>query len=93
MIQADVRASDSVMLAYSMPKWTDAEKAARSTAIQAALKQTTDIALHCCKVTREVIDLAAIATEKGNVNARGDAGVGVLAAYYCTPKRRGECLR
>jgi formiminotetrahydrofolate cyclodeaminase len=81
MIQADVWASDAAMRAYGMPKGTDAEKVARSAAIQPALKQTTDIALRCCKVAREVIDLAAIATEKGNVNAMGDAGVGVFAAY------------
>jgi formiminotetrahydrofolate cyclodeaminase len=81
MILADVWASDAAMRAYGMPKGTDAEKVARSAAIQPALKQTTDIALRCCKVAREVIDLAAIATEKGNVNAMGDAGVGVFAAY------------
>ena len=81
MIQADVWASDAVMRAYRMPIGTDAEESQRSAAVQAALKQTTDIALRCCKVAREVIDLAAIATEKGNVNAMGDAGVGVFAAY------------
>jgi methenyltetrahydrofolate cyclohydrolase len=81
MIQADLWASDSVMRAYRMPNGAEAEETARRAAIQAALKETTDVALHCCKVVRAVIDLAVIATEKGNVNAMGDAGVGVFAAY------------
>ncbi len=74
MIQDDVKA-------YGMPKETDAEKAAREKAIQAALKQATDVPLACARAAREVIDLAAIASEKGNLNVISDAGVGVLAGY------------
>jgi methenyltetrahydrofolate cyclohydrolase len=81
MIEDDVKAFDQVMGAYSMPKETDAEKAARDKAIQAALKQATEVPLRCCHAAREVIDLAAIASEKGNLNVISDAGVGVLAAY------------
>ncbi len=81
MIQDDVKAFDTVMSAYGMPKETDAEKAAREKAIQAALKQATDVPLACARAAREVIDLAAIASEKGNLNVISDAGVGVLAGY------------
>ena len=81
MIQDDVQAFDAVMGAYRMAKETDAEKAARSEAIQVALKQATVVPLACCKVAREVIDLAGVAAEKGNLNVISDAGVGVLAAY------------
>ncbi|MGH6866185.1 MAG: methenyltetrahydrofolate cyclohydrolase [Methyloceanibacter sp.] len=81
MIQDDVRAFDTVMAAYGMPKETDAEKAARSEAIQAGLKQATDVPLRCCHAAREVIDLALAASEKGNVNVISDAGVAVLSAY------------
>ncbi len=81
MIQDDVQAFDAVMGAYRMAKETDAEKAARSEAIQLALKQATVVPLACCKVAREVIDLAGVAAEKGNLNVISDAGVGVLAAY------------
>ena len=81
MIQDDVQAFDAVMGAYGMAKETDAEKAARSEAIQVALKQATVVPLACCKVAREVIDLAGVAAEKGNLNVISDAGVGVLAAY------------
>jgi methenyltetrahydrofolate cyclohydrolase len=81
MIEDDVKAFDQVMAAYGMAKETDAEKAARDKAIQAALKQATEVPLRCCHAAREVIDLAAIASEKGNLNVISDAGVGVLAAY------------
>lgn len=81
MIQDDVQAFDAVMGAYGMAKETDAEKAARGEAIQVALKQATVVPLACCKVAREVIDLAGVAAEKGNLNVISDAGVGVLAAY------------
>jgi len=81
MIEDDVKAFDQVMAAYGMPKETDAEKAARDKAIQAALKQATEVPLRCCHAAREVIELAAIASEKGNLNVISDAGVGVLAAY------------
>ncbi|WP_108682688.1 methenyltetrahydrofolate cyclohydrolase [Methyloceanibacter sp. wino2] len=81
MIQDDVRAFDTVMAAYGMPKETDDEKAARGGAIQDALKMATDVPIRCCRLAREVIDLALMASEKGNVNVISDAGVGVLSAY------------
>lgn len=81
MIEDDVKAFDQVMAAYGMPRETDADKAARDKSIQAALKQATEVPLRCCRAAREVIDLAAIASDKGNLNVISDAGVGVLAAY------------
>jgi formiminotetrahydrofolate cyclodeaminase len=81
MIEDDVKAFNAVMGAYGMAKETDADKAARDKAIQAALKQATDVPLACAHAAREVIDLAAIAADKGNLNVISDAGVGVLAAY------------
>lgn len=81
MIQDDVRAFDTVMGAYGMPKETDADKAKRDEAIQAALKEATDVPIRCCRLAREVIDLAVRASEKGNLNVISDAGVGVLSAY------------
>ena len=81
MIEDDVTAFDAVMAAYGMAKESDADKAAREKAIQAALKQATEVPLRCCHAAREVIDLAAIASDKGNLNVISDVGVAVLAAY------------
>lgn len=81
MIEDDVKAFDAVMGAYGMPKETDADKAARDQAIQAALKMATDVPLACARAARQVIDIAATASDKGNLNVISDAGVGVLAGY------------
>jgi formiminotetrahydrofolate cyclodeaminase len=81
MIEDDVKAFDAVMGAYGMSKETDADKAKRSAAIQAALKLATDVPLRCCHAAREVIDIAAATGAKGNLGVISDAGVGVLAAY------------
>ncbi|MCG5246143.1 methenyltetrahydrofolate cyclohydrolase [Methylorubrum extorquens] len=81
MIADDVEAFDAVMGAYGLPKNTDEEKAARAAKIQEALKTATDVPLACCRVCREVIDLAEIVAEKGNLNVISDAGVAVLSAY------------
>jgi formiminotetrahydrofolate cyclodeaminase len=81
MIEDDVKAFDAVMGAYGMPKETDADKAARDKAIQAALKQATDVPMACARAARQVIDIASIASDKGNLNVISDAGVGVLAGY------------
>jgi formiminotetrahydrofolate cyclodeaminase len=81
MIEDDVKAFDAVMGAYGMPKETDADKAKRDSAIQTALKQATDVPMACARAARQVIDIAAIASDKGNLNVISDAGVGVLAGY------------
>ena len=93
MIEDDVKAFDAVMGAYGMPKETDAEKAdAREAAIQAALKLATDVPLRCCHAAREVIDLAAVASAKGNLGVISDAGVAVLAAYAALRSAALECF-
>ena len=80
MIAEDVAAFDAVMAAYGLPKASDDEKTARAETIQAALKVATDVPLACCRACRTVIDLAAIAADKGNLNVISDAGVAVLSA-------------
>ncbi|MGH8548499.1 MAG: methenyltetrahydrofolate cyclohydrolase [Methylococcales bacterium] len=81
MIQADVEVFDRVMASYGLPKSTDAEKAARSAEIQAALKAATDVPLECAKASAEVIKLSRSVAEKGNLNVISDAGVAVLAGF------------
>lgn len=80
-IAADVAVFDEVMGAYGMPKTSDEEKAARSAAIQTALKEATEVPLECARACAEVIRLSAEAAEHGNANVISDAGVAVMAAY------------
>ena len=81
MIQADVEVFNQVMSAYGLPKDTEEQKAARSHAIQVALKAATEVPLDCARACLETIKLSQIVAEKGNLNVISDAGVAVLAAY------------
>lgn len=81
MIKADAVVFDTVMAAYGLPKETDADKTARSAAIQAALKAATAVPLACAKACAETLGLSKIAAEKGNVNVISDAGVAAMAGF------------
>lgn len=81
MIRADIEVFDQVMSAYDLPKDTEEQKAARSHAIQVALKAATEVPLDCARACLETIKLSQIVAEKGNLNVISDAGVAVLAAY------------
>jgi len=81
MSQADVDAFNGVMSAYGMAKDSDEEKAARSQAIQTALKEATDVPLACAKLAREVMAISKLVAEKGNKNAITESGISVLVAY------------
>jgi methenyltetrahydrofolate cyclohydrolase len=79
-IEEDVVAFNSVMSAYGLPRATEEEKAERTAAIQAALKDATLAPLRAVKACFEVIRLSATVAEKGNLNVISDAGVAALAA-------------
>lgn len=80
MIAEDIAAFDLLMAAYALPKETGEQKAARSAAIQAGLRQATEVPLACARICAEVIALSHCAAEKGNLNVISDAGVAALAA-------------
>jgi formiminotetrahydrofolate cyclodeaminase len=80
MVAEDVAAFDSLMAAYRMPKAAEAEKAARSEAIQSALKRATEVPLECARICAAVIELARRVSEHGYRGVISDAGVGALAA-------------
>lgn len=80
MIAEDIAAFDLLMAAYALPKENDAQKTARGAAIQAGLKQATEVPLACARICAEVIDLSHRAAKKGNLNVISDAGVAALAA-------------
>lgn len=80
MIQEDVDAFESVMTAFQLPKTTDAEKTARSEAIQQGFKKAAQAPLQTARACAEVIDLAQTAAKLGNPNVASDGGVAVLCA-------------
>lgn len=80
LMQADTDAYARVMDAYKLPKQTDAEKAARTRAIQDALKHASNVPLRVAELCAQVLELARPIAEKGNKNAASDGGVGALMA-------------
>ena len=80
MVRADVEAFDLVMAAYGLSRDTDAQKAERTAAIQAALKQAADVPLACAELCAELIRLTRPMAAIGNRNVISDAGVAVVAA-------------
>jgi formiminotetrahydrofolate cyclodeaminase len=81
MIKADVDVFNRLMATYGLPKDSDAEKTARSVAIQTVLKDATDVPLDCARACAKAIELSKVAADKGNPNVISDAGAAVMAAY------------
>jgi glutamate formiminotransferase/formiminotetrahydrofolate cyclodeaminase len=80
LVDADTAAFNKIMDAFSLPKSTDAEKAVRKQAIQAATKFAIEIpfkVMETCYKSMEVIKAMA---STGNPNSVSDAGVGALCA-------------
>lgn len=81
LIDKDAAAFDKVSQAYSMPKSTDEEKAARRAAIQEALKGAEAVPMETVEACLEIIRLAIVAAEKGNPNVVSDAAVGGILGH------------
>ena len=80
LLEADVEVFTGVSAAYKMPRKAPEEKAARSAAIQEALKAATQVPLDVAKACVDVLELCTQAAEQGNRGAVSDAGVAVLMA-------------
>ncbi len=79
-VDQDTEAFNNIMAAFAMKKKTDVQKLARNNAIQEATKQACHVPLNVMKKSLDVLKIAAILPEKGNVNAVSDAGVCALMA-------------
>lgn len=77
LADADSEAFDQVMAAYRRPKVTDEEKAARSSAVQTALRQATVVPLETLRACAAAMPLAARVAEAGNRSAASDVAVAV----------------
>jgi formiminotetrahydrofolate cyclodeaminase len=77
LADADSDAYDQVMAAYRRPKASDEEKAARTTAIQAALRQATVVPLETLRTCAAAMPVAALVAEAGNRSAASDVGVAI----------------
>jgi len=69
----DAVAFEAVMRAYRLPKGDEKEKAARSGAIQAAVRQAVDVPLQVARRCLRVLVLAGETARCGNPNAASDS--------------------
>jgi len=76
----DVEAFNAVSACYAMPKASDAEKAARTAALQNALKAAAEVPFTVAEKCLAVLRLAAPVGQKGNANVVSDAGVAMYLA-------------
>jgi len=80
LIDEDTEAFNDVMNAFKMPKETEEQKKKRSFAIQEGYKTAAKVPLKTAQTCAEIIDVAKIVAEKGNVNSITDAAVSALMA-------------
>ena len=75
LIDTDTESFKGVIEAYNMPKNTDNQIIDRTTAIDHAMKEATNIPFKTLKYCRDIMELALEAAQYGNPNSISDAGV------------------
>ncbi len=81
LVEKDARAYDAVVAAYRLPKGTDGDKAARKSAIAAAMARATEVPLETAEACLVVMKSAEEAVSHGNPNAVSDARTGAALAW------------
>lgn len=77
LADADTESFDAVMAAYRLPKATDQDKAARTKAIQSALRGATEIPLATLRACANALGHAQVVADHGNRSAESDVGVAI----------------
>ncbi|MDB9725353.1 glutamate formimidoyltransferase [Salibacteraceae bacterium] len=80
LVDEDTNAFNKIMSAFGLPKDSDAEKAARSQAIQDATKYAIEIPFQVMETVYESFEVIEAMISVGNPNSITDAGVGALCA-------------
>jgi formiminotetrahydrofolate cyclodeaminase len=77
LVDRDTEAYDMVVAAYALPKSTDAEKHARTSQVQLALRAATEAPLEVMRACADAIEQGIVVAELGNRNAASDVQVGL----------------
>ncbi len=80
LISADIAAYGALSAAYHLPKTTPEEQAARSSQIQATLREAAEAPLRMAEQARQALDLCKTLGEIGNPNVVSDVGVAAITA-------------
>lgn len=83
LVDEDTAAFNKVMDAFRLPKDTDAEKAARSAAIQSANEYAARVPLQVMERALEGYAIVREMAQDGNPASITDAGVGALCIHTC----------
>jgi glutamate formiminotransferase/formiminotetrahydrofolate cyclodeaminase len=83
LVDEDTNAFNRVMDAFGLPKGSDEEKKARTSAIEAATKYAAEIPLKVMETSAKSYKLLAEMAEKGNPASVSDVGVGAGATRAC----------
>jgi formiminotetrahydrofolate cyclodeaminase len=77
LVEDDARAYDAVVAAYRLPKGTDQEKAARTVAVQSALRGAAEVPVDVMRACQAGFTAAIDVARHGNPFASSDIGVGL----------------
>jgi glutamate formiminotransferase / formiminotetrahydrofolate cyclodeaminase len=80
LVDEDTRAFNRIMEAIGLPKGSDAEKTARTAAIQSATQYAIEVPYKVMQLSYKSMPVIRAMAEHGNPNSVSDAGVGALAA-------------
>ncbi len=79
-VDEDTHAFNNIMSAFGLPKATDAEKATRAEAIEAATKNAIEVPFKVMELSLQAMEVIKAMADIGNPNSVSDAGVGALCA-------------
>jgi len=88
-VRDDAAAFEAVLEAFKLAKDNEAQQAARAEAVEQAYVHAADVPLRTARAAVATLGLAAVAAEKGNVNALSDSG---SAAYLAKAALSGAAL-
>ena len=77
LVDADSEAYTAVLTAYRLPKGNAEEKAARATAIAAAMRRAVDVPMDGMRACQQALRGAGVVAAAGLASAAGDVAVGV----------------
>ena len=80
LVYDDTASFNRIMDVFAMPKGTDAEKAARAQAMEAATLYATQVPLRTMETAARAFEVIRAMAQDGNPASVSDAGVGALAA-------------
>ena len=80
LVDADTRAFNQILHAFSLPKTSDKEKSLRKNAIQDATRHAIEIPFKVMQTAYNSMEVIRAMAETGNPNSVSDTGVGALCA-------------